>query len=270
MKDHQEAPVEPGADDPVCVTQRIGATALVWINDPKRRNPLSMALRPALIQAMADAQADPEVRAVVLAGAGGCFSAGGDISTMKGITAASGRARLQDVHRLVKIVQGGTRPVIAAVEGYAVGAGLSIAAMCDMVVASSEAKFSLPFGKLGLMPDLGVFHTLPARIGMGRTKLLAMTGRTIDAQTAADWGIVEEICAPGEAVEKALAMAEEVARCAPLSVATSKQTLARGPMSLDDMLSAEADTQALLFCTDDVKEGVAAFLEKRRPDFKGA
>lgn len=270
MKDAIEAPVEPGADDPVCVTQRIGATELVWINDPRRRNPLSMALRPMLIEAMRAAQEDPEVRAVVLAGAGGCFCAGGDISGMTGVQAGAARARLQYIHQLVKIVHGGTKPVIAAVEGFAVGAGLSIASMCDIVVASSEAKFSLPFGKLGLMPDLGVFQTLPARIGMGRTKLLAFTGRMIDARTAADWGIVEELCAPGEAVAKALAMAEEIARQAPLSVATSKQTLARLPMGMEELLSGEADTQALLFCTEDVKEGVAAFLGKRAPAFKGA
>lgn len=261
--------VEPGPDDPICVSMRRGATQLIWFNNPRHRNALSLAMRELAIPEMIRAMDDPTVRCVVVAGAGGCFSAGGDIRGMAGTTVGQGRQRLRNVHRLVRAMTGGPKPVIAAVEGWAVGAGLSIAVACDIVVAASDARFSMPFGKIGLMPDLGVLHTLPARIGIGRTRWLALTGRAVDAETAAAWGIADELVAPGEAVAHALALAEEIAAGAPIATAVTKQALSRGLLPLDDVLATEVDAQSMLFGTRDFAEGTAAFLEKRTPTFTG-
>ncbi len=254
---------------PLCYQEREGATAVIWMNEPKRRNPLSLEMRGAMLEEIGRAMDDPAVRAIVLSGADGCFSAGGDIAGMTGLTPAKARQRLRNVHRLVRLIHDGPKPVIAAVEGWAVGAGMSLAALCDIVVASSEARFSLPFAKLGLAPDLGALHALPARIGIGRTRWLALTGKVIDAATAQAWGLVEEMVDPGTALARALETAEAVGKGAPIAQTMTKQMLARLPMPFGDLLDAEADMQALLMLTRDFDEGRNAFLEKRPPAFTG-
>lgn len=253
----------------LCYQEREGATAVIWMNEPARRNPLSLDLRAQMFDEMTRAMDDPAVRAIVLTGAEGCFSAGGDIAGMTDMTPAKARQRLRNVHRLVRLIHDGPKPVIAAVEGWAVGAGLSLAALCDIVVAASDARFSLPFAKIGLAPDLGVLHALPARIGVGRTRWLALTGKVIDAATAQGWGLVEELVDPGTALARALETAAAVAKGAPLAQTMTKQMLARLPMPFADLLDAEADMQALLMLTKDFGVGTRAFLEKRQAAFTG-
>jgi enoyl-CoA hydratase/carnithine racemase len=179
------------------------------------------------------------------------------------------KVRMQGIHRIARLLQAGPKPVIAAVEGWATGAGLSLAAACDLVVAASDARFSLPFIKVGLMPDLGSLHTMPARIGVGRTRWMALTGTAIDAGTAERWGLVEQIAAPEWAVSDAVALAGLVAEGAPLAQMATKQMLARGPLSFEDALAGEGEAQALLFMTQDFDEGCRAFRERRRPKFTG-
>lgn len=262
-------PPEPAATDPLCVAQTLGATCLIWLNLPGKRNALSPELRAELHRELLAANADDSVRAIVIAGVQGCFSAGGDISTMKGISSVAGRARMQRAGDLMRTVIDSPKPIIAAVEGWSVGAGLSLMAACDIVIAGQGARFSLPFGKLGLIPDLGSLYTLPARIGMGRTKWLAFTRRVIDAQTAQAWGLAEDIVDTGTALTHALTMAGEIAQGAPLTNAYTKQMLARLPLSLPEFLAAERDTQAILYTSDDFAEGYAAFFDKRAPEFTG-
>lgn len=259
----------PGPDDPICSSARDGAVQVIWMNEPARRNPLSMAMRELLLAEVTGAMENPEVRAIVLTGADGCFCAGGDIAGMTDMHPAKSRQRLRNIHRLVRLIHGGPKPVIAAVEGWAVGAGLSIASLCDIVVAASDARFSLPFAKIGLAPDLGVLHTLPARIGIGRTRWLALTGKAIDVATASAWGLVEDVAEPGQALARAVETARTVAAGAPLSQMMTRQMLARLPLGFEEFLSAEADMQALLFSTRDFAEGQKAFMEKRQPAFRG-
>lgn len=262
-------PTEPTADDPLCVAQRHGATCLLWLNLPAKRNALSPALREALHQELLAALADDDIRAIVIAGVQGCFSAGGDISTMKGITSVAGRDRMQRAGALMQTILDCHKPIVAAVEGWSVGAGLSLSAACDITISGAGARYSLPFGKLGLIPDLASLYTLPARIGMGRTKWLAYTRRVIDAQKALDWGLVEEVVGTGTAVQHALSLAEEIAQGAPLTNAYTKQMLARLPLPLPEFLAAERDTQAILYTSEDFAEGFAAFFDKRPPEFIG-
>ncbi len=262
-------PNEPGIDDGLCVPVSLGATRLIWLNQPKRRNALSPDLRGALKALLEEAMQDETVRAIVICGAQGNFSAGGDLSTMKGITSVAGRERMNNAADLMRVMIRGPKPIVAAVEGWCVGAGMSLAAACDIVVAAPDAKFSLPFGKLGLIPDLGSLHTLTARIGMGRTKWLAFTRRTIDAATAMNWGAVEDIADESATLSHALALAEEIAEGAPLTNSYTKQLLARLPMGFDEFLAAERDTQAILYTSEDFNEGIDAFFEKRPATFRG-
>ncbi|MDF1801487.1 enoyl-CoA hydratase/isomerase family protein [Thalassovita sp.] len=262
-------PTEPTADDPLCVAQRHGATCLLWLNLPAKRNALSPALREALHQELLTALADDDIRAIVIAGVQGCFSAGGDISTMKGITSVAGRERMQRAGALMQTILDCPKPIVAAVEGWSVGAGLSLSAACDITISGAGARYSLPFGKLGLIPDLASLYTLPARIGMGRTKWLAYTRRVIDAPKALDWGLVEDVVETGTAVQHALGLAQEIAQGAPLTNAYTKQMLARLPLPLPEFLAAERDTQAILYTSEDFAEGYAAFFDKRPPEFTG-
>lgn len=245
---------------------RDGAVAILTMDYPARRNALAMPMRAALADALERIEADAAVRAVVLTGAGGIFSAGGDISTMNAADFAAGRERFRTTHRLVRIMVKGSKPLIAAVEGFAVGAGLSLALCCDTVVAAEGAQFAAGFGRLGLIPDLGMLHTLPLRVGQGRARQIMLYGERVAARTALEIGIADHLVPQGAALEHALQRARVFEAGAPLPVAMVRQYLARG---LDEALEWERDVQSALFLTDDHKEGKAAFLAKRAPGFSG-
>lgn len=250
-------------------SEQHGAVTVLTLSYPARRNALSMPLREALEACLQQAMTDPGCRVLVLTGEGGHFCSGGDISSFGGVTPASGRVRMQNVQRIVRHLVRGEKPVIAAVEGHAAGAGLCIAAACDIVVASREAKLSCTFNKIGLFPDLGGAWSLPMRMGLGRTKLLMMTGRVIDATTAQQQGLVDVVSEPGQALAAAVALAQEMSLVSPLSNGMVKAVLARGPMPLEDLLAVETDAQAVLYGSEDFHEGRQAFMDKRKPVFKG-
>lgn len=243
---------------------------VIRLNYPAKRNALSLELRAELLAAMEAAMADPAVRALVLTGSGGAFCAGGDISSMQNVAGVSGRQRLANLHRLARLVLTGPKPVIAAVEGYAYGAGMSLALLCDQVVAASDAKFCCSFGKIGLMPDMAALWTVPQRVNAGWVKRLLMLAEEIDGDTAGRIGLVDQVTAPGEALTAALALAGQFAALAPLPVGFIKAALARGPQPLEALLAQEADGQALLFNSADFAEGRDAFLAKRKPVFTGS
>lgn len=253
---------------PVLAEQR-GAVRLVTLNAPERRNALFHEMREALHDALADAMAAPEVRAIVLTGAGGAFCAGGDVKAMTPGAGIEGRDRVERLQRIARLVIGGPKVVIAAVEGPAAGAGLGLAAACDIVVAAESAVFVSAFGRIGLMPDLGALWTLPWRMGLGPTRRLAFLGETLGAAEAALLGLADLTCPAGEALKVALERAEAVAAGPTRAFGLAKAMLARHPSALDTFLRDEADGQGLLFTTEDFAEGRSAFLEKRPPAFKG-
>lgn len=260
---------EPTACEPLSVACCLGAVRLIWINNRRQRNALSEPTRDLLFAHLTDAMKAEDVRCVVLAGAGGSFCAGGDISSMSQLTVAAARQRLNTAHQIAQVIRQGPKPVIAAVEGWATGAGLSLAAACDIVVASRLSRLSVPFSKIGLMPDLGLLNSVPSRIGPGRTRWLAFSGRAIDAEKAYEWGLVDELAEPGRAVIQSLDLAADISANAPLSIAVTKSHLNRGPCSFESTLTIELDAQAALFSSDDFAEGRNAFLQKRAPQFKG-
>ena len=246
---------------------RDGATAILTLDYPERRNALAMPMRQRLVEALEAIEADRELRAIVITGAGGTFSAGGDISGMNVADLAAGRERFRMTHRLVRLLIKGSKPVIAAVEGWCVGAGLSVAMCCDTVVAASDARFAAGFGKIGLIADLGLLHTLPARIGQGRARQVFLYGEQIGAERAEEIGMVDHLVPPGAALSAALGRAALFHAAAPLPAAMTKQYLAAG---LDAALEWERDTQSSLFLTADHAEGKSAFLGKRTPSFGGS
>ncbi len=245
---------------------RDGAVAILTLDYPERRNALAMPMRERLMDALEAIEADRELRAIVITGAGGTFSAGGDISGMNVTDLAAGRERFRMTHRLVRLLIKGSKPVIAAVEGWCVGAGLSMAMCCDTVVAAADARFAAGFGKIGLIADLGLLHTLPARIGQGRARQVFLYGEQISAERAETIGMVDHVVPPGTALQAALSRAALFHAAAPLPAAMTKQYLAAG---LDAALEWERDVQSTLFLTADHAEGKAAFLGKRAAAFTG-
>lgn len=246
------------------------AVATLTIVNVERRNALSPGVWSGLRAELRDVMADPAIRAVVLTGEGGHFCAGGDISAMTHTGAHESRERLRGGHEITRLIVEGEKPVLAAVEGFAVGAGLSIAAACDIVVASSAAKFACSFNRIGLVPDFGAGWVLPQRVGAGRARWIMLTGDTFGAEQARDWGLVETLTEPGDALRTATELATRMAaEAAPLSNAFAKALLARGATGLDGFLKAEADAQGILFTTQDFAEGRRAFLAKEKPRFEG-
>jgi len=245
---------------------RDGATAILTLDQPARRNALAMPMRQSLVDALNRIEADTSIRAIVLTGAGGTFCAGGDISGMDATDLAAGRERFRLTHHLVRLLIKGSKPILAAIEGWCVGAGLSLAMCCDTVVAAENARFAAGFGKVGLIADLGLLHTLPARIGQGRARQVFLYGDTMDAAAAERIGIVDTLTPPGAALAAALDRARRFADAAPLPLALTRQYLAAG---LDAALDWEREAQSALFLTADHAEGKAAFLAKRPPRFCG-
>lgn len=176
---------------------------------------------------------------------------------------------MERTHQLVRMIAAGPKPVVAAVNGYAYGAGLSLAAACDFVLAGESASFGAVFGKVGLMADLGLLWSLPRRIGLAETRRLLFTSATLPAGQAVALGLADRLLPDAELLEAAWTLAAEMAEAPPLALAATKALLARGPAPLEAVLAAELDHQTLLFSSEDFVEGRAAFLERRQPTFTG-
>ena len=247
------------------LSERDGAVLTLTFDYPERRNALAVPLRTELERLLEAAQSDG-TRCIVLTGAAGIFSAGGDISGMNVETALEGRERMRRTHRLARLLARGNVPVIAAVEGWAAGAGCSLALLCDHVVAAADAKFVLGFHRIGLMADLALPVTLPARIGLGRARDMMLFHTQYTGEAALRIGLVDAVSPPGGALDAALDKARVLAAEAPLPIAYMKQWFSD---EMEAALAREADWQAALFATADHKEGRAAFLGKRKPAFTG-
>lgn len=246
-----------------------GTIRAVRLERPDRLNPLDLVMREELHDVMQALSADPAVRVVMLTGSGRAFCAGGDLGTMEGVTAPQGRDRLLRLGRLVRIMVGMPQPIVAAVNGTATGAGLALVLCSDLAIASETARFGAAQVKVGLVPDMGLLHLLPLRIGMARAKEMMMTGDLLDATTALQWGLVNEVVPPEELVDRTLAMCQRLAEGPPMVLSMIKEALSRWPMGLETLLEMEAHLQAVCFPSEDFNEGRKAFFEKRPPRFQG-
>lgn len=250
--------------------EREGALALVTLARPERLNALTPEMMEQLAEATVALQKDRDVRAVLLRGEGRAFCAGADVGTMKGLDVLSGRQRIQRAHRVIAGLANMDKPVIAAVRGATVGVGWSLALACDLILASENASFSLVFKKIGLAPDGAAAYFLTQYIGVLRARELMMTARMVPAAEAHQLGMVNEVLADAALDERALALARELAESATFALAMGKR-LFRGAMQpgLEAFLDLEAHVQNVVLQSADRQEGVAAFLEKRKPRFVG-
>ncbi|MDE2005097.1 MAG: enoyl-CoA hydratase/isomerase family protein [Rhodospirillales bacterium] len=249
-----------------------GAVATITLNRPERMNALTMEMRAELSGHLRRVRDDDAIRAAILTGAGAHFCAGADVGRMgDDRSLRAGRQRMQrGSHTVVRLLHAIEKPVIAAVHGVAVGVGWSYALACDVVIASDEARFGATFRRIGLAPDGGLAWFLARRAGPGRGKELAFSGRVIGAAEAAGFNLVEEVVPAGDLAARAAALAAEYAAGPSFAMGLAKRMFDRavGP-GLDEFLDYESLIQPQLHETRDHREGVAAFKEKRKPDFTG-
>lgn len=250
---------------PVLREELEGGVVRIILNRPQRRNAIDAELRARLHDALAGTLADDMTRAVVLSGSDGVFCGGGDLASMDGLDPVAGHRRMVEGPRLLRLVAGARKPIVAAVEGWAVGAGAGLAAAGDTVVAGRSARFGFPFVRLGLVPDYGLALTLPLRVGAARARQILLYGRVVPADEALAAGLADEVVDDDAVIGVAVERAGELAALAPFAMAGAKQLLASA--SLERTLETEAALQALCFLTEESAEGRAAFREKRPPRF---
>jgi 2-(1,2-epoxy-1,2-dihydrophenyl)acetyl-CoA isomerase len=256
--------------------ERRGAVEVWTLDRAERLNALpDLGDETAFADACAAVNADMDVRCVVLTGAGRAFSAGGDLKAMRDKTGlfAGGETEIRErykavVHRIVRSLYELEVPLVAAVNGPAMGLGCDIAGLADIRIASDRAVFGLPFLKLGLVPGDGGGWITPRYAGYARAAELLFTAKTIDAATAADWGMVGRVVAHDALMDEALALADQIAAQPAQALRMTKALLRLGREApMDQVLDATAALQAVAHMSADHQEGVAAALEKRKPRF---
>jgi enoyl-CoA hydratase len=248
-----------------------GATAVVTINRPAVLNALNSATLDELRRAMLDIQRDAAVRVVIITGAGEkAFVAGADINELARQTPVSGREHARAGQAVLDLIEGLGKPVIAAINGYALGGGCELAMACTIRLAAETAKLGQPEISLGIIPGYGGTQRLPRLIGKGRALELILTGAPITAAEAHRIGLVNQVVPAAELMTRAKQMAAVLARQAPIAVGYILQAVNQGlEMPTHEALAYEATFFGLLATTDDMREGMRAFLEKRKPEFHG-
>jgi enoyl-CoA hydratase len=239
---------------------------LVTLNRPEAMNALSKQLLIELAAVLDEAKRDQEVRCVVITGNERVFSAGADIKEMPepGIPMWASAARLRSWKEIGQF----PKPLIAAVNGYALGGGCELTTLCDIVIAGENAKFGTPEIKIAAFPGDGGTQRIPRSTGKARAMMLALTGDPIDARTACQWGLAVEVVATERTVERSIEIAAKIAEHSPIACQMAKaEILMSFEKPLDESLSLER--KLLLWQTEDHDEGISAFVEKRRPNFKG-
>lgn len=263
------SPFEAATGAPQVGAERAGPVAVVTLDDPARRNVLDAVLRDRLRATLSGLAKDPGVGAIVLTGAGDCFSAGGDLASMPPETRDDALRRMSGVAALLREMTQLDKPVVAAVRGPAAGVAVGLVCACDVVVAGEGGRFLLPFTRLGLMPDGGLVHLLAGRVGTARARRLLLEAAVFGVQDARDFGLVDEVVADEDVLAAAISRAGELARRASLAVAAVKQAFRVASGDLEDALAFEGSRQPRLFETTDFLEGRKAFYEKRQPQFSG-
>lgn len=243
---------------------------ILTLQRPERLNALDLALSCAFRDAVLTALATPAVRVLIVSGQGGNFCAGADMKRDRRQEAASGLDILEVMQEAVGLLRGGRLPTVAAIEGNAAGAGLSIALACDFLVASRTSRLSAAFTSVGLVPDLGITAALPERVGIGVARDLLLAGGVRNGDQALADGLVDDVCEPGAVLDAALARARRIAEAAPLALAGTRRLLAERGLPSSSHAQLELLLQRAMRGSADATEAAAAFADKRRPVFRGA
>jgi enoyl-CoA hydratase/carnithine racemase len=254
--------------DPLIVERPSDAIAVLRINRPEVRNALNLAVRQRISTEMTIFAADPAVRCIVITGDDRAFAAGADITEMAEAGPVEVMAR--NVQQYWRPVTECPKPVIAAIEGFALGGGLELALCTDIIVAGEGAKLGLPEVKIGILPGAGGTQKLARLAGRSRAMLLLMTGRFFGAQEAFDMGLISDVAPAGQALARALEIANEIAAMPPISIMQIKEIVNAGLNApLETAMMLERKAFQLQFATRDQKEGMRAFLDKRKPNYEG-
>lgn len=253
------------------ILQKEGPIATVSVNREKAMNALNADVLKEIKECFTALSSDSEVRAIILTGAGEkAFVAGADIAAMSQMTEAQAQEFGKIGHAAMDAVDTCPKPIIAAVNGFCLGGGLELALACDFIYASEKAKLGLPEVNLGLFPGWGGTQRLARLVGKGVAKELIFSARIIGAQEAKDFGIVNKICAPENLLNEVKAVAAEICKKGPVAVRMAKKVIHEGfDKPLADGLAQERETFPKCFNTQDLKEGLSAFLEKRSANFQG-
>jgi len=251
-----------GNGESAVLTERRGRVMVITLNRPEAMNAINGALSEGLRSAVQDLDSDSELTAGVVTGAGKGFCSGMDLKAF---------SRGEDIGPMLEFVQNGaTKPLVGAIEGFALAGGLELALSCDLLVAARGAKLGIPEVGVGLFAAGAGLFRLPGRVGYGTAMEMAITGDPITAEEAADHGLVSRLTEPGGALGEALALAERIARNAPLAVAASKQLIRASQGATEEELwKIQRPHMATVWKSDDAKEGPRAFAEKRPPEWTG-
>ena len=261
------------------MTSRQAATPVRWATDQQgiatiridrkeRLNALNLEVKRLLEQAVVELGADDQVRVIIVTGENGVFVAGTDIAEMRDMTATQHSVEKTD--QVFHVLRNCPKPLIAAVERFALGGGFELALACDLIVAGNEARFAQPEIRVGIMPGAGGTQILLRTIGKYRTMKLVLTGEQISAPEALEMGLISEVVEPGQAYQRACQLAETRVAMPPLAVAAIKEVIRQGQdMPLTSALLLERKAFQILFDSEDQVEGMTAFLEKRSPKDQG-
>lgn len=243
--------------------------AILTINRPEALNALNKEVIADLEAAVSEVEANGQISALIITGEGRSFVAGADIGEQSVLDLEGGRKWGQRGSTLMRRIEKLEIPTIAAVNGFALGGGCELALSCDIIIAGEKAKFGQPEVGLGITPGFSGTQRLPRRVGIGKAKELIFTGRMIGAAEALEIGLANKVVPQEDLMSEATAMAGAIAKNAPLAVKYSKAAIARGlEMDIDDGIAMENELFAMCFASEDQKEGMQAFLEKRPADFK--
>ena len=254
---------------PVVITERPAeGVGLIRINRPEARNALNLEVRKLIGQSLTEMSDDDSVRCIVLTGNDKAFAAGADIKEMA--NASTIDMLLRGTQKMWRTIYACPKPVIAAVSGFALGGGCELAMTCDIIIAGESAKFGQPEVKIGIIPGGGGTQRFPRTVGKYKAMRYVLTGDLFGAKEAEAMGLVSEIVPDAEVEKRAVAMAVQIAELAPLAIQQTKESVIRGmDASLETGLTLETRTLQMLFASKDQKEGMAAFIEKRKPKFEG-
>jgi enoyl-CoA hydratase/carnithine racemase len=249
-----------------------GQVLTITLNRPEKKNAMSWTMFEEIGRAFDAAGGELEIRCVVITGAGDAFCSGADLTDPASLVGSAFdlKDRMTKIHRIAKAVIACPKPTIAKVTGIAAGAGCNLALMCDLVVASTDARFAELFVKRGLVVDFGGSWALTRLLPLHRAKELAMLGETISAEQAGELGLLNRLCDPGEIDAVVKDLAERLCAAPPRTVVQIKENLNRAyERSIEENLDAESVSQALMFASEDTREAVMAWVEKREPHFTG-